>query len=72
VIRLDAVVYSEYKQEDEVFLQEIADRLARELDRIWIEEEATEKIHQLEEHAKLSEAWREAHEKAGGFEDAVK
>jgi signal transduction histidine kinase len=48
VIRLDGLTFTDARHEDEVFLQEIATSLAREFDRAWIEEEAAERLKDLE------------------------
>jgi signal transduction histidine kinase len=51
---------SEFTQEDETFLQEVADRLAKALDAIWRDAEATEKIREVEQHARFAEELEKA------------
>ncbi len=69
VIRLGAVPpHSDFEHEAEAFLLGIADRLAYEFDRIWIEEDANEQIKQLQQRAQHAEAQNNAVD----FDDAVK
>ena len=50
----------EFTQQDETFLQNIADRLARSLDARWLAEDADQKLRSMEQDAEFHEQLRHA------------